>query len=232
MKGKLYGIGTGPGDPELITLKAIKAMEQSDIIAIPDAGKIDRTAFNIVEKYIKDKPLIECSFFMKRNPQERENYRLKAAENILELLNDGKTVGFITLGDPTLYSTYMYVHKIITDKGFEAEIIPGITSFSAAAAAIGKPLCEGEEMLHIIPASGNENLDFILNTPGNKVIMKTHKNFTNILTLLEKKGLSDKTTVIERCTMREQKIFNSIAELKNTADIEKIGYFSLILIKE
>ena len=111
MKGKLYGIGTGPGDPELLTLKAINTIEKCEVIAVPKtSGDSEKAAFAIVEKYIAGKQLHECHFTMTRDLEKRKEARLAAAEGITNFLDEGKDVAFVTLGDPTTYSTYMYMH--------------------------------------------------------------------------------------------------------------------------
>ena len=229
MKGKLYGIGTGPGDPELLTLKAINIIEKCDVIALPNAGNNERTAFQIVEKYAGGKPLLECRFSMEKDAEKRNALRKKSADNICELLDQGKDVGFITLGDPTIYSTYMYIHEIVEERGYATQIISGVPSFIAAAAALNISLCAGNEALHIIPASDNENIEELLALPGNKIIMKSGSSLSNVLKALKQKGLSEKTKIVERCTMDGERIFNSIDELEAAGGA---GYFSIVVVKE
>lgn len=228
MKGELYGIGTGPGDPELLTLKAVQTIKNCHVIAVPSTGNGDGAALTIVREYIKGKPLIECPFSMEKNPQKRELFRIKAADSICQILDTGLDVGFITLGDPTVYSTYMYIHKLVVQRGFSARIIPGIPSFTAAAGVLGTPLCEGNEALLIIPASDNDNLINLLSVPANKVIMKSGGNLDNVLSAIRELGLSENVKIVERCTMDDQQIFNSVEEIKNAGGT---GYFSVILAK-
>ena len=230
MKGKLYGIGTGPGDPELLTIKAVNAIQKCDVIAAPIAGNGERTAFSIVEKYITGKELLECRFAMEKDMSKRREARQQAAADVMRFLDNGKDVGFITLGDPTTYSTYMYVHEIIADKGIDVEIIPGVTSYSAAAAAFGIALCEGGEALTIIPASYDANIEELLDRPGNKVIMKSGENLMQVLEKLKKKSYGERTKIACRCTMDGQKLFSSIdAYEKSAADS---GYFTIAIVKE
>ena len=229
MTGKLYGIGTGPGDPELLTLKAVKTIEKCDVIALPNAGNNESTAFKIAEKYVAGKPLLECQFSMDKDENKRKELRKKSADSICELLEQGKDVGFITLGDPSIYSTYMYIHKIVEERGYATQIIPGIPSFIAAAAALNTSLCEGNESLHIIPASDNGDIDGLLALPGNKVIMKSGGSLNNVLEVLKQKGISQKTKIAERCTMDGERIFNSIDEFETAGGA---GYFTVAVIKE
>ena len=227
MKGKLYGIGTGPGDPDLITLKAVKTIEKCDVIAVPSALQSEKTAFNIVEKYLENKQIIQCHFSMEKDEEKRKEKRLKIAEEICATLEEGKDIGFITLGEPTIYSTYMYIHAEIKKRGFDTEIISGIPSFVAVASALDKSLCEGDEILHIIPATNEKNINEIKNLKGNKVIMKSGKNITEVLQTLKGMGMDAK--IVSRCTMTDQKIFNSISEYENENNPE---YFSVIIVKE
>ena len=229
MKGKLYGIGTGPGDPELLTIKALNAIQKCGVIAVPQAGNGERTAFSIIEKYLDGKELLECRFAMEQDMAKRKEARQIVANHIIQFLDGGKDVGFITLGDPTTYSTYMYVHEIIVSKGFDAEIIPGITSYAAAAAAFGTALCEDNEILTVIPARHSENIGDLLNYPGNKVIMKSGDNLTHVIEKLKERGFGDRVKIACRVTMEGQKLYKNVEEYDKSPET---GYFTLAIIKE
>ena len=227
MNGKLYGIGTGPGNPELLTIKAVNTIKKCGVIAVPKTGNGEKTVFAIIEKHLNGKELLECRFSMERDIEKRKEARQIAAADIMKYLDDGKDVGFVTLGDPTTYSTYMYVHKIIVSKGYDAEIIPGITSYSAAAAALGIALCTGEESLTIIGRS--KSIDKLLDISGNKVIMKSGENLTFILNKLKERGYGDRTKIVCRATMDGQKLYNSIEEYEKSPEN---GYFTTAIVKE
>ena len=170
-KGKLYGVGVGPGDPELLTAKAIRILGECDVIAVPQSENGGRTALEIATCYIKDKPVRAFDMPMTHDRAARNASHDAAADAICALLDEGKNVAFLTLGDPTVYSTGWYVHKRVVSRGYDAELIPGVPSFCAAAARLGRALCEDGEMLHIIPAShGKEREGLAL--PGSKVLMK------------------------------------------------------------
>jgi len=251
MKGRLYGIGVGPGDPELLTIKAVNAIEQCDVIAMPKTGDGEKAAFSIVEQYLQnkqlqrnglqdnglqikasqDKELLECTFVMTHDETQRKASRQAAATDIMQALDRGKDVGFITLGDPTTYSTYMYVHDIVTSKGYVTEIIPGITSYSAAAAAFGTALCEGEESLTITPGQKiiperkihNEAMQ------TNKVIMKSGKHLKSLLEQLKADGYDHRTKIACRVSMEDQSLYNSISEYEKSPETD---YFTLVIVKE
>ena len=226
MKGKLYGIGVGPGDPELLTLKAVNTIKKCGVIAYPKTGDGKGVAFSITEEYLIEKELLECRFAMVMNQEKLDEARLVVANDIIHFLNQGKDVGFITLGDPTTYSTYMYVHEIITERGFNAEIIPGITSYATAAAALGTALCEWDEALTIIPVQNNENIDGLLDYPGNKVIMKSGKHLGHVLDKLKRRECEVK--IASRVSMEGQRLYNSIEEYEKSPET---GYFTLAIVK-
>ena len=135
-QGKLYGVGVGPGDKELITLKALRILQESDIIMVPMMKNGEKTAFHIIEDYVKDKEIIECNMPMSKDFDIlQKNYEI-ISDEVEGYLKQGKDVAFITLGDPTVYSSYMQVNEIMGKRGYETEVIPGITSFCAAAARL------------------------------------------------------------------------------------------------
>ena len=228
MKGKLYGIGTGPGDPDLLTIKAINTIQKCDVVAVPQTGNGERIAFSIIEKYLDGKTLLECRFSMEKDMAKRKEARQIAAAGIIQTLDSGKDVGFITLGDPTTYSTYMYIHEIIVSKGYNAEIIPGVTSYAAAAAALGVALCEGDETLTVIPAGRNENIDELLDRPGSKVIMKSGGSLSNVLEKLKKRGYGDNTQLVYYASMKGQRLYANIAEYEKSPET---GYLMTTIVR-
>ena len=158
---------------------------------------------------------------MTKDPKALEEGYRSATEAVCRTLDQGKNVAFLTLGDPSVYSTYCYVHSRVGAKGYDTEIVPGITSFCAAAAALNVPLCLGREQLHIIPATygAEEGLSY----PGVKVLMKNHMEET--LRAVKAKGL--KASMVENCGLPDQKIYRSLEEIPQDA-----GYYSLMLVKE
>ena len=163
-------MGVGPGDPELLTLKAARVLEQADVVLAPDTGKADKTALNIVSGHLNGKTPILVSMPMTRDQEALEQAHRAAAQKIAAYLDEGKQVAFITLGDATVYSTYMYVHEIVRTMGYDVEVVPGVPSFCAAAARLNISLCQGSEPLLVIPAS--HSAEKLLDVPANKVFMK------------------------------------------------------------
>ena len=229
MKGKLYGIGTGPGDPELLTLAAVRTLKSCDVIAVPATSPGERTAFSIVKDLVQDKPKVECVFSMDRDPQVRIRHREKVLEMICQLLDENKQIGFITLGDPTVYSTYMYVHQAVKKRGYETQIISGIPSFIQAAAALDISLCEGNEPLHIIPGQG-KNLEEFTQYQGTRVIMKAGKNMEEVLKALED---TSNISIVTRVAMEGEAIYKDLATYRRKIKPnDKPNYFSIVIAKE
>lgn len=227
MKGILYGVGVGPGDPELLTAKAIRLLRECDAIAAPKSADGRQTALDIASPYIgQDKSLLLFDMPMTHDKQARNASHDAAADALCALLDEGKTVVFLTLGDPTVYSTYWYVHRRVAARGYAAELVPGVPSFCAAAAAMGRALCEDGEMLHIIPAShGREREGLAL--PGSKVLMKAGRGVLRVRDELRESGQLEQAVLVERCGMEGERVICDLDELD-----EPSGYFSIILVKE
>ncbi|MDO4270842.1 MAG: precorrin-2 C(20)-methyltransferase [Eubacteriales bacterium] len=225
MKGILYGVGVGPGDPELMTVKAVRILRDCDAVAAPRSGGGEGTALSIAARYIEGKPVLCCDMPMTRDRAARDESHDKAADEICELLDAGKTVAFLTLGDPSIYSTYWYVHQRVAARGYDARMIPGVPSFCAAAAALGRALCEDDEMLHLIPASHGAT-DEGLALPGGKVLMKAGKGILEAREKLRARGELETAALVERCGMEGERIVRDLDALG-----EPTGYFSLILVK-
>lgn len=229
MQGKLYGVGVGPGDPELLTLKALRLIKENEVIAVPGKDIRASVAYQIVKGAYEDldkKTLIPVAMPMTKDPQVLKANHDKAADQVEDYLREGKNVVFLTLGDTTVYSTYLYVHKKILERGYEAEIVSGITSFCAVAARLNMGLVEADQPLHVIPATYKaQEMDEILKLPGTKVLMKTGKKMKQVKESIEKSG--QKAVMIENCGMPSEKIYRSAEEIP-----EDSGYYSLIIVKE
>lgn len=218
-QGVLYGVGVGPGDPELMTVKAVRIIREADVVAVPDG----QTAQNIAADYLEGKEILPCSMPMLRDKALLAQKHGEAAERICALLEQGKTVAFLTLGDPSVYSTYMYVHRRVLARGYEAQLVPGVPSFCAVAARLGDSLCEGAEPLMIVPAS-YRNADACLDFPGNKVFMKAGRSMGDLRDKLRARG--DSAQMVENCGMQNERVFRSLDEIDPDA-----GYFSVVLVR-
>ena len=223
--GKLYGVGVGPGDPELLTLKAVRVLREADVVMVPDSVKADKTALHIASAYLQNKTVETVTTPMVRDKAVVDAAYTAAADRICALLDQGRQVAFLTLGDPTVYSTYMYIHEKVLARGYDVEVVPGVPSFCAAAARLNLSLCQGSEPLLIVPAShGAEGL---LDVKANKVFMKAGKSILELQSQLRDRGLLDHAAMVENCSMENERVYPRFADLQ-----EASGYFSLVIAKE
>ncbi|MDY5985859.1 MAG: precorrin-2 C(20)-methyltransferase [Lachnoclostridium sp.] len=245
MLGKFYAVGVGPGDPELMTLKAVRCIEESDVIAVavskpetPEVlyqGESEETYRNLLEVCtayqiacpvcpgIEKKAKLFLPMPMMKDKEVLRRVHDDCAKKTAEFLKKGLTVAFITLGDPTVYSTCLYVHKRLKCYGYETEIIPGVPSFCAAAARLGMGLAENREEIHIIPAS--YQVEESLKLPGTKVLMKTGKKMPAVKDAIRRENLT--VRMVENCGMDAERIYESVEDIP-----EEAGYFSLMILKE
>ncbi len=215
---KLYGVGVGPGSAELITLKALRVIENAKFIVAPapkESG--ESAALNTVKAFVKDDTEVVVKHFpMGGNEQEAKIY--EAFEIIEGKLKKGIDVVFLTIGDPFVYSTYIYLLKYINEKGYLAETVPGITSFCAAASIAGEALVIGDEPLLIIPST---RLDFIKDQKY-IVIMKVYNNEETVLDFLQDKGYE--YIYVKRAYREGQEVIKDREEILKNKD-----YMSLII---
>lgn len=225
-RGKLYGVGVGPGDPELLTRKAERIIRESAVLAVPDKGAGEKTALNIIGPLAHGKERLDCSTPMVRDQAVLDAAYDRAADAICEKLEQGKDVAFITLGDPTVYSTYLYIHRRVLSRGYGAEIIPGVPSFCAVAARLGEPLCEKAQRLMIVPASHGEVED-CLNVDANLVFMKAGRELGALKDKLADHGLLDRASMVANCGMEGEAVYPRFADVPDGT-----GYFSVVLVKK
>ena len=227
MRGTLYGIGIGSGNPDFLSYHAVKHIKSCDMIAIPDSGKGTFLAYDIVIQAVPEllqKKLIKIYMPMTKEKEILKKYHEEGGKLLLQYLKEGD-IAFLTLGDPSIYSTYMYLHHFILKNGGQAYMIPGITSFCAVASALNISLTEGNEMLHIIPAS--YGIEYALSLPGTKILMKAGKSFSKIKKKLLEQKQSISCYMVENCDMQTEKKYFSLEEMP-----EEVGYFSTIIVKQ
>lgn len=222
--GKLWGVGVGPGDPELMTVKAVRILREADVVVAPDNCKSDQTALRIAQPYLAGKQVVSAKTPMVRDQTVLDQTYSENANMICALLDQGKQVAFLTLGDPTVYSTYIYIHQKVLERGYPAEIVPGVPSFCAAAARLNIPLCERAEPLLIIPASHDQAA--LLDVPANKVFMKAGHSILELQAQLRQRGQLENAAMVENCGMAGERVYPHFEDLK-----EPSGYFSLVIAK-
>ena len=207
-KGIAYGVGVGPGDPELMTLKACRLIRENDVIAVPGKVPQDSVAYKIAVQAVPelaDKELIPVYM-----PMVKDRAVIRKSH--------------LTLGDSTIYCTFSYIQHILEADGYGVELVSGIPSFCAAAARLGTSLTEWNESLHVMPALHNTH-EGTLEWPGNYVLMKSASRMPEVKKMLSASGYD--VIAAENCSMENEKLYRSVDEIPDDA-----GYFTLIIAKE
>lgn len=225
--GKLMGVGVGPGNPELLTLKAINILKSVPIICSPrSAESRPSLALSIVELVLATRDdeyeVLDPVFPMVEDPEELHTHWDEAAGMVKERLKKGLDVAFITLGDPTLYSTFAYLAKKIRHTGFEVETIPGITSFTGCAASANLSLGEKDEIIVIVPKV-DKRLAPILEHADTAVIMKTSRHSKELQDIIGNDPRQKEIISVQNCGMPDEKIIKGFSQEKK--------YLSTTIIK-
>lgn len=230
-KGKLYGIGVGPGDSTLLTVKAVEALKKADLIITPKTEKKDGSAaWHIASPYIPETTDVLPIVFQMNLDMDAVNKQWEENRKIIsEKLDEGKNLVFLTLGDPMLYSTYMYIFNALDRDKYDVETIPGIPAFLGIAAHLGMPVAEWEETVLILPATASEEkIDQVLSVADHAVIMKVYKNWGYIKEELKKHHLMKNAVLVSRYGLPDEKIFR---DLENLPSDFVPNYLSTILTK-
>lgn len=230
MIGMLYGVGVGPGDPELMTIKALRCIEMCDVMVLPSFPKEECYAYQIVRQIyegIDEKEIICMPFLMVKDKERLRQSHDAIYENIALLLNEGKRVAFLTIGDPSIYSTYYYIHKRVIAHGGSAQMISGVPSFCAGASALGISLGEKQDEIHVIP--GSYQIEDSLALSGTKIYMKSGKNIGTLKRLLleEKHRSQFDVYGISNCGLGDEKQMFGVEQLD-----EDSGYMTLVIVKD
>ena len=230
MTGKLFGIGVGPGDPELITIKAVRYIRKSDVIFLPAATREECYAYEIASHVIPDiaSKEIVCKIF----PMTRDKEKLAAARKDIfaaaaSFIYKGKNVAFLTIGDPTIYSTCAYIHKQAVAEGIESVMINGVPSFCAVAATLGISLADSSQEIHIIP--GSYDVRETMELGGTRVYMKSGKKLAELKEALEEAPERENLEIyaVSNCGMPNEKITRGLERLETDS-----GYLTVVIIKE
>ena len=224
--GTFYGVGVGPGDPELLTLKAVRVLESCPVLAAPQTASGEMTALSIARQVVdlEGKTLLPLFFTMSRDKERQRAAHREAAEAVRLHLERGQDVAMAILGDVSIFSTYCYLMDILKGEGFPCVMVPGVPSFCAVAARLGRSLTEANTPLHILPGGGEgpgESLDL----PGTKVLMKSGRNYPQLLEELERRDRLDQAGMVENCGLPGERIFPTLEEKP-----ESSGYFTTIIL--
>lgn len=225
-KTTAYGVGVGPGNPELMTLKAIRVIRENEVIAVPGKNPKESVAYKIAVQNVPEmaeKELVPLDMPMVRDKQLLQKAHRKCAEIVESYLDKGRNVVCLTLGDSTVYCTFSYIQRILETDGYPVELVSGVPSFCAAAARLNIPLAEWDEPLHIIPAVHTHQNP--LQSGGNYVLMKSASRMREMKHFLKQSGQS--VYAVENCGMENERIYRSADEIPDEA-----GYFSLVIAKK
>jgi len=232
--GTLYGVGAGPGAADLLTLRAVLVLREADVLALPRSSDFGQSvAWQIVSSAVGERPLqarLKLTFPMSKDPDLVRPHVMKAASAIEAHLSQGKSVAFVTEGDPSLFSTFGYVRAELVRRWPElrVEVVPGVTSVTAVAAAGGVPLSDGMERIAIVAATyGVADLVDLLQRFDTVVLMKLGAEIPAILEALEHTRLTDNAFFVSRATMSDQRVVRDVRHLTG----EHGGCFSMMIVK-
>lgn len=226
MYGIAYGVGIGPGDPEMMTLKAVRLIRENDVIALPGKEPKETMAYKIAVAAVPElaeKELISVYMPMTHDKAEQDLWHHKGAAKMEEYLKQGKNVIYLTLGDSSIYCTFTYLQNIMEADGFETRLVSGIPSFCAAAARMNIPLSLWNEQIHVLPAV--HNLKNELPQQGTVVLMKSGSRMAQVKEQLRRSGRD--AVMVENCGTADEKVYAHVDEIPDNA-----GYYSLIIAKE
>ena len=226
MRGVAYGVGVGPGDPELMTQKAIRIIRENQVIAVPGKEAKESITYTIAAAEVPElvqKELVPIPMPMVRDRKLLQEAHIRGVRLIESYLDQGKNVIYLTLGDPSIYCSFSYLQQILLSDGYAVETVPGVPSFCAAAARLNLPLTEWDEPMHLMPAA-HETRE-TLQEPGTYVLMKSSSSMAETKERL--RNSKKEVFAVENCGMGTERIFRGVEEIPDDA-----GYLSLLIAKD
>ena len=223
-QGVFYAVSVGPGDPELLTRQACRVLEVCDVIAAPRTKAGRMLALDIAGGAVdmRGKTILPLDFTMAHDAAVREDSYRTAAAAIEAALAAGRDVAMVNLGDVSVYATAYYILERVRSDGFEVVMCPGVTSFCAVAARLGRSLTRMDEPLHILP--GSTDLNNALALPGTKVLMKSGRAIHETVDALERHGLAARAGMVADCGLETEQVYTDLRQLP-----EEISYFATIV---
>lgn len=227
-KGVCYGVGVGPGDPELITLKAVRVLTRCPVIAAPQTRSGEMLALDIVRGAVDlaGKTILPLTFTMSQDKAVLQASHEAAADAVQAHLDRGEDVAMPNLGDVSIYATWGYVMEVLNRRGYETVMIPGVPSFCAAAARLNATLVSWGSPLHIIPV-GKGPVAPLVEQPGGKVLMKAGRGLNEIAQALGRTGQLDRAALVENCGLPTERVWTDWDRLP-----QDVGYFATVIVKE
>lgn len=227
-RGVCYGVGVGPGDPDLITLKAVHTLERCPVLAAPQTRSGEMLALDIVRGAVDltGKTILPLTFTMSQDPAVLRASHEAAADTIQAHLDRGEDVAMPNLGDVSIYATWGYVMELLNRRGCETVMIPGVPSFCAAAARLNATLVSWGSPLHIIPV-GKGPVAPLVEQPGGKVLMKAGRGLPEIVEALKTTGQLSRAALVEDCGLSTERVWTDLEQIPGD-----VGYFATVLVKE
>ena len=227
-RGVCWGVGVGPGDPELITLKAARVLERCPVIAAPRTQSGEMLALDIVRGAVdlSGKTILPLAFTMSQDKAVLQASHEAAADAVQAHLDRGEDVAMPNLGDVSIYATWGYVMQVLEGRGYETVMIPGVPSFCAAAARLNATLVSWGSPLHIIPV-GKGPVAPLVEQPGGKVLMKAGRGLSEIAQALGRTGQLDRAALVEDCGLPTERVWTDWDRLP-----QDVGYFATVIVKE
>lgn len=226
-KGVFWGVSVGPGDPQLMTLAAVRRLEQCPVIAVPRTKGEHMLALSIAQGAVdlSGKEILPLDFLMTTDQEALLENHARLCAQVAQKLDEGLDVAMLNLGDASIYASFSYLMEGLRDR-YEIQVIPGVPSFCAAAAAAKVGLTRMNRPLHILPG-GKEELEDQLSLPGSLVLMKSGRQFPKAKEQLRKAGRYSQAVLVENCGLSGEKISMNLEEAG-----ENPGYFTTILVRE
>ncbi len=226
MAGTFYGVGVGPGDPELMTLKAARLIRENEVIALPGEDPKAACAYQIAAlavPEIKDKELLGIKMPMERDRTVTDKAHRQGALTIETYLKEGENVVYLTLGDVSVYSSFCYLSQLVEADGYPCEMVSGVPSFCAAAAKLDTALGMGQEPIHVYPAA--EPLSEESKLKGTVVFMKAGRQLNEVKAQIKDSGRM--AMMVENCGQKNESVYRQVDEFP-----EHTGYYTLVIAKE
>lgn len=227
-RGVCWGVGVGPGDPELITLKAARVLERCPVIAAPRTQSGEMLALDIVRGAVdlSGKTILPLAFTMSQDRAVLQASHEAAADAVQPYLDRGQDVAMPNLGDVSIYATWGYVMDVLRGRGYETAMVPGVPSFCAAAARLDATLVRWGAPLHVIPV-GKGPVKPLLERPGGKVLMKAGRGLPEIADALRATGQLERAALVENCGLPGERVWTDWEHIP-----EDVGYFATVIVKE
>ena len=231
LKGTFYGVSVGPGDPELLTLQAVRLIRQCPVLAAPQTSSGQMLALDIARSALGEalngKTIVPLHFAMSRDPAVLAASHAQAARAVRPFLDAGQDVAMLNLGDVSIYATFGYLQSLLQAEGYATAMAAGVPSFCAAAARLNVPLTGGMDVPLTVAPGGWAGR--VLETPGTKVLMKTGRQLPALLDTLRQAGKLQTSALVCNCGLPDEQVYPDLS--RSQPDVPA-GYFATVLVKE